>query len=222
MDQQTQEEDQRSQTQTPDIEPDVPKNVKIARLYYFLYLLKRLIMIFIVVLLPNSLFEFKISILVALQTAYIVYSIFNRSFDQYKDHVVEIFNEFVLLILMILLNKYNSESDWTEMAESLYIGIILSQLWILLFVSLINGCVKLVKAVNQCINSNSEETQNRSRSIEASNFANISFSDNDQMSDNRLEVPRGSNIFNIKAKTYQDNIEDEKEIQESKNDLLYP
>ena len=58
-----QSEDQieyQSEDQTEETESNVPKQIKIARLYSLLYLIKSFVIAFIVVFLPNSIYELKI------------------------------------------------------------------------------------------------------------------------------------------------------------------
>ena len=102
-------------------------------------------MVLIIILIPRSSLQIKISFLLILQIAYLLYSIFLRSFEKMKDQVVEISNECVLLILMIFLTNYPSESDWTNTSEDTLIGIILSQLLILFLVSLANAIIQFVR-----------------------------------------------------------------------------
>ena len=51
---------QAQNNQAEETESNVPKQIKIARLYSLLYLIKSLVTAFIIVLLPNSIYEFKI------------------------------------------------------------------------------------------------------------------------------------------------------------------
>ena len=66
-------------------------------------------MILIVVDIPDSLFALKISLVLLFQVAYIAYVILVKSFTKI-DQVIEVVNEFVILILFILLIKYRSET----------------------------------------------------------------------------------------------------------------
>ena len=198
-------------TQVSEMASNFPDNVKIARLYHFRFLTRRLIMTFIVVLFPDSLSSYKISILLVLQTTYLVYSILNRSFDERKDQMVEVFNESVFLILIMLLIQYHSESDWTDTAENAYIGIILSQLWILTIVSIVTGIVKLIKLIRRCRKSNPEEAESKSLSREVDVYADASFSMNDGLTRNKRAVPRGSEVFNVRAEIYEIRNEEEKD-----------
>ena len=103
------------------------KEIKLARLYSFLFLLKRLVLVIAIVLVPSSQSSFanKILFLLLLQGGHIVYAIYIRSFEKRKDQAVEILNEIVYFALLILLIKFYSEEKWTNFAIHLYIGIIL-------------------------------------------------------------------------------------------------
>ena len=128
---------------------DVLQKVKTARLYYTLFLARRLVFVLFVILFPSSgsLFSLKILSLLFLQTVYILYAIFVRSFEKSKDQVVELSNEAVFFVLMMLLIRFYSEEKWTNIAVHLYIGIILSQLLILFIVSIAYGIIRLVRLI---------------------------------------------------------------------------
>ena len=123
--------------------------IKIARLYYFIFLVRRLAMVLIIIFIPRSSLRIRISSLLILQITYLLYTIFVRSFEKIKDQVVEISNECVLLILIIFLTNYPSESDWTNTSEDTLIGIILSQLLILFLVSIANAIIQFVRYVKK-------------------------------------------------------------------------
>ena len=55
--------------------PEVSLKVKLARLYYFIFLSRRLIITFLVVLIPSSVFALKAMFLLLLQIAYLAYAI---------------------------------------------------------------------------------------------------------------------------------------------------
>ena len=87
-----------------------------------------------------------------LQIAYLLYAIFIRSFERIKDQVIEVLNEFVLLILIIFITKYPFESDWDKTSVDALIGIVLSQLWILLLVSIVNATIQLLRYIKKIKN----------------------------------------------------------------------
>ena len=61
------------------------------------------------------------------------------------DQIVEVLNEVVYLILMMFLAKNHSESQWTKTSADAFIGVVLSQLWILFLVPISNLGIKLIR-----------------------------------------------------------------------------
>ena len=150
---------QAQNNQAEETESNVPKQIKIARLYSLLYLIKSLVTAFIIVLLPNSIYEFKIWLLLVFRTVCIVNIIYNRSFESRKDHVVEILNESIFITLIVISNYFRSESDWNKIVEGLYIGIVLTHLLVLFTISGICGFVTIIAAAKSC----KTRTLNRSK-----------------------------------------------------------
>ena len=144
------QEGEGDQAEHPENSVAVPFSIKVARLYYLLFLFKRTIMILIVVLASDSLFVLKIWLLFILQIASMLYALFVRSFASKKDQIVEILNEIVILTLIALLAKYNSKEKWTDASENAFIGIILLQSWVLLAVSTISFIVKFIRFIRIC------------------------------------------------------------------------
>ena len=151
-------------------------------------------MALIVVLMPDSSL-YKIPILLVLQTAYLVYSFAKRSFNEYTDQMVQVFNESVFLILIMLLIKYRSESDWTDTAENVFIGIILSQLSILMIVSMASGIIKIVRCcIKRCRKSSPIQAQNENLQTEHEIFNSMFILRNDRSTLSRRAVFRSSII----------------------------
>ena len=107
---------------------EVSWKTKMARLYYFLFLMRRLIKVLILVLIPNSLFSLRVILFLIIQVAHMMYLIKIRSFAEYANQIIEVLNESVLFILAIFLIDRSSESEWTDAAVNVFIGIILSHL----------------------------------------------------------------------------------------------
>ena len=107
---------------------EVSFKIKLARLYYVIFLARRLVLSILVVLIPDSLFALKVVFVLLLQIAYLAYSILVRSFTAVKDRVVEVCIEIFMLVLVAFLIKYRSKSEWTNTAENEFIGIVLSQI----------------------------------------------------------------------------------------------
>ena len=85
------------------------KKVKMARLYYILFLSRRLVIVLIAVLIPDSYFTLRASLFLISQVLYIVYTIIIRSFAEKKDQMIELLNEIAILILMTILIIFDSE-----------------------------------------------------------------------------------------------------------------
>ena len=79
---------------------------------------------------------------------YILYAINVRSFEKIKDQVVEVSNEVVFFFLILLLIQFYSESEWTNFTVNFYIGIILSQLLILLMVPIAIAMIRFLARYN--------------------------------------------------------------------------
>ena len=169
-------------------------------------------MAFIVVLIPESLSICKISILLVLQTTYLNYGIMKRSFAEYKDQAIEIFNEFVFLVLLLILIQYRYESDWTDIAANAFIGIILSQICIISLVSVISGFIKLLRFIRRCRKSDSEQAQNLHSELDS--FANMFVQNNNRRAEIRQIAPKqpiSMRVLTRRAEAFMKDFHDEKE-----------
>ena len=113
-----------------------PKDIRVARLYYILFLARRMMMALIIVIVPGTMIVLKMSLLFVLQVACIAYAVSFRSFENKKDQAVETFNECIIAILMIFVTKFDSNEKWTDTSSDAFIAVILFQSWILLLVSM--------------------------------------------------------------------------------------
>ena len=141
------EDDEEQSTKKSSI---VPNKTRFARLFYVLFLLRRLVMILIVVFMQDSVFRFKVTLLLFLQTISLVYASLVRSFANKKDQIVETFNEAVILVLMVLLASFNSQEEWNDIRVYTFIGIILLQSYILLFISMVCAIVLIIRFIQKC------------------------------------------------------------------------
>ena len=107
---------------------EVSFKIKLARLYYVIFLARRLMLTILVVLIPDSLFALRVVFVLLFQLAYLAYSMLVRSFTAVKDTVVEVCIETFMVVLVAFLIKYPSKSEWTNTAENEFIGIVLSQI----------------------------------------------------------------------------------------------
>ena len=193
----------------------VPHQIKVARLYSFLFLARRFIMVLIVVLIPSSksMFPLKILLLIILQTDYIAYTSFVRSFEKTKDQVVEVLNEIVYFVLILFLIKFDSEPKWTSFTVYLYIGIIFTQLLILSLTSITGGIIGLVRLAKRSITNRginiAEECENVNESVKENND-HSSLSICTQFNQHRLEASKGPTSSPENSKDHQNLFEEEK------------
>ena len=152
-------------------------------------------------------------LLIILQTDYIAYTTFVRSFEKTKDQVVEVLNEVVFFALMILLVKLDSQSKWTSIAVYLYIGIIFSQIFILCFTSITSGIVRLVRLIKRSKTNRdidiAEECQNENKSVKENND-HSSLSICTQFNQHRPEALKGPTSSPENSKDHQNLFEEEK------------
>ena len=125
------------------------KKVKMARFYYISFLSRRLAIVLIAVLIPDSYFALRASLFLFLQVLYIVYTIIIRSFAEKKDQMIELLNEIAILILVIILTIFNSKSGWTDAVVYTIISIILIQTFILMLIAAIGLMMKLIRFIKE-------------------------------------------------------------------------
>ena len=84
-------------------------------LYMMVFIIRRVVLSFIIVFLGSSEFWTKIIILALLQGFNFMYLIVLRPIAEIKDFIVEVFNEFIFIFLLgiIMFNK-NEAENWTD------------------------------------------------------------------------------------------------------------
>ena len=193
----------------------IPAKIRVARLYYVIFLIRRLIMILIIVIIPSSsLFVLKISLLLILQILCILYATLIRSFSNKKNQMVEVFNETIVLVLMILLAYFNSEDKWTKLGTHMFIGIILFQAYTLLIVTIIGAIVRFYRFIKRCMTrvriANFDEDQNEDAPEEEEKQAEGSASMVDHFSlESFVDYPRSHNTVNPSMHTTYQDLEEE-------------
>ena len=101
------------------------KNTNSARLYPFLALFRRSLMITWLVL-PKTLgIENSTLGLLLVQVPYLVYIIIVRPMDRKKNNMVEIINELFLTLIISFLSYFNTESKWNGQLTKLFMYIVL-------------------------------------------------------------------------------------------------
>ena len=120
------ESDDELEDEEPENDIEISFHVKMARLYTFVFLLRRLLMAFIIVIPSESIVNFKIWSLLILQAAYIYYLVKFRCFQRIKNKIYEIVNEIVYLMFMIMFYFMLSKSENSRM-EVVVLNVMLFQ-----------------------------------------------------------------------------------------------
>ena len=101
------------------------KNTNSARLYPFLALLRRSLMITWLVLSKTFGIENSILGLLLVQVPYLAYIMIVRPMDRKKNNMVEIINELFLTVIISFLSYFNTESKWNSQLTKLFMYIVL-------------------------------------------------------------------------------------------------
>ena len=157
------ESQENDETENSDELEIVPLRIKIARLYYFLFLARRMIMALFIVFIPDSLFALKMTFLFIIQVALVVYAVSIRSFASKKDQIFEALNETLILVLLIIIANFKSKSDWTDAGINAFIIIILIHsiiLSIISFITIIFTTHKFFKSKKNDTDTNDQSDSN--------------------------------------------------------------
>ena len=101
------------------------KEKKIAKIYCFLALLRRFLMVSWLLLSKPLGAKGSVEGLLLVQIPYFIFFIIVRPFDQVKNNMVEGTNELFLVVIISYLCFYNTESMWTDSATQIFIYVIL-------------------------------------------------------------------------------------------------
>ena len=102
------------------------KNKSATKIYSTIFLLRRTLFVSLLIF-GNSLSNILLIILmIVFQIAYLVAIIITRPFNETKNNIIEIANEWYYLVLVSLLSYFNSPDRWSEIIESVYLYIIIA------------------------------------------------------------------------------------------------
>ena len=93
----------------------VPSRIKLARLYTFLFLLRRLLIISIIIFMDKYEYGLKISSLLVLQTFYLIFVICIRVFNNVSDH------QWIILLAYYVLFSFSNSSSQMDSDSWIYI-----------------------------------------------------------------------------------------------------
>ena len=143
-----------------------------------------------------------------------MYATLVRSFSNKKNQIVEVFNESIVLVLMLLLTRYNTEEQWTNGSVHIFIAIILFQAYTLLLVTVIGALIKFYKFIKSCMTrtrianfqeDQSKETQREEeKEVEASSIV-LEHSSQESM----IDSGRSHHTVNLNTHTTYHDLEEE-------------
>lgn len=99
------------------------KNKRWTRLYTSLLLARRLLFVFIIILLGFIGGQNVLIILLVVQVFYLVALIILRPFDEVKNNIVEITNEAFYFLFVILMLALDSEDKWTGAMTKFFLSL---------------------------------------------------------------------------------------------------
>ena len=112
------------------------KGTRKARIYALMFLLRRTILCWIVLLFHEIMSLTTLnSVFVFFQFCYLIFSVFFKPFSELKDNALEVINEIFYTILWSTLIYYKSEDRWNKVFEYTYIGIMMVNNFIFALIS---------------------------------------------------------------------------------------
>ena len=110
------------------------KSTNASRFYSTLLLSRRVIFVALLVFGENISNIGLIYPMIILQIIYLVQLTIIRPYNQIKDNIIEITNEWFYFLLVALLSYYNTKESWIGMMENAYLWIILGNSLIIIVV----------------------------------------------------------------------------------------
>ena len=101
-----------------------------------LFFVRRLLLCVVVTLLRFLGFKTKLIIFVSIQACYTLTVAAIRPFEKAKNLLLELLNEAFYVVLICMLFRFNTESDWTDSITQTYIWIMISNNIIFVIISL--------------------------------------------------------------------------------------
>ena len=112
------------------------KDLCLPRSMTILFFMRRLLLCVVVTLLRFLGFKTKLIIFVSIQACYTLTVAAIRPFEKIKSLLLEHLNEAFYVVLICMLFKFNTESDWTDLITQTYVWIMISNNSIILVITL--------------------------------------------------------------------------------------
>ena len=111
------------------------KQNRISRVYYGVFLLRRLLFIFIIYSTDSLSAKVKLIAIITFQVLYLIYLAISRPSLAIKDNISDILNEITILAIMGVMAYYIGGSDWSNTASNSVIGIIMINICVHVIIS---------------------------------------------------------------------------------------
>ena len=175
----------------------MPAEVKIARLYPFLMLVKRLCFVLVIVLVPTKLFEVKVYSLMAMQVIHVIYAYKIRNFYLKKDQYIDVANQVIYLILIIMLAFLQRFSDWYAKPKLLFTGIIITYSWFLAVMSAATFVQTLKNWITKHEDNEKESSSEENGAKDGMPFSNVEAESNEGRSNDSDDNLQDSSLDEI-------------------------
>ena len=119
------------------------KGEKKFKLYVWVLIMRRTIMVFFLIIFMSISSRLLIGILVCILLLQLIYVSILRPFKEVKDNIVEIINEFYLLILFSNWIYFNTKEEWNTTITSIYVWVIASNSIMIFIISIGNESIFL-------------------------------------------------------------------------------
>ena len=112
---------QQNQVNEPQRNTEVPFQIKMARLCTSIFLIRRLLMVFIIVVIPSeSYIGYKAWVAIILQIYYLGYLCIFKCFERGKDRMYELVNEITYLCFMIMFFCILGKIKYFKIKDTLF------------------------------------------------------------------------------------------------------
>ena len=114
---------------------------KIAKIYWFLSLLRRFLMISWLLLSKSFIVGGYVDALLFVQIPYFIFFIIVSPFDKVKDNLIEGTNELFLIVIISYMCHFNAEPKWTGSASQVFVYIILGNTIVVMVILIGNNYI---------------------------------------------------------------------------------
>ena len=114
------------------------KTAWVCRTYWFVFLIRRTVFIWIIFLMEDLQMIVRIALFVSVQAIYFAYILILRPQDSVKENFSDFINEAFYLYFVVFLLHFNTEGRWNDTLTDVYFWILMSNNFIMIFIMLGN------------------------------------------------------------------------------------